>query len=65
MAVSSEEIVKIYWDKIWKLHRIPKRILSNKGPQFVSKLMKELTKTLGMKRTLSTAYSPQTDGQME
>jgi len=27
--------------------------------------MEELTKALGMKRTLSTAYRPQTDGQME
>jgi len=27
--------------------------------------MEELTKALGMKRTLSTAYHSQTDGQME
>jgi len=27
--------------------------------------MKEFTKTLGMKRQLSMAYYPQTDGQME
>jgi len=34
--ISSEEIAKIYWDKIWKLHGIPKKILSDRGPQFAS-----------------------------
>ena len=30
--ISSEEIAKIFRDKIWKLHRIPRKILSDKGP---------------------------------
>ena len=30
--VLSEEIAKIYWDEIWKLHGVPKAILSNRGP---------------------------------
>jgi len=63
--VSLEEIAKIYRDEIWKLHGIPRKILSDRGPQFTSKFMEELTKALGMKRQLSTAYHPQTDGQME
>jgi len=63
--VSSEEIIKIYRDEIWKLHRIPRRILSNRGPQFVSRFIKELIRTLGTKRMLLTAYYPQTNGQTE
>jgi len=63
--ISSEGIAKIYWDDIWKLHGIPRKILSNRGPQFVSKFMEEFTKALGTKRQLSTAYHPQTDGQTE
>jgi len=58
-----EGIVKIYRDDIWKLHGIPRKILSNRGPQFASKFMEEFTKVLGTKRQLSTAYHPQTDGQ--
>jgi len=65
MNISSEGITKIYRDKIWKLHGIPKKILSNRGLQFTSKFMEELTKALGTKRQLSMAYHPQTDGQME
>jgi len=48
--VSSEVIAKIYSDNIWKLHRIPRKILSDRGPQFTSKFIEEFTKALGTKR---------------
>jgi len=63
--ISSERIVKIYRDNIWKLYRVSRKILSNRGPQFSSKFMEEFTKALGIKRQLSTAYHPQTNGQTE
>jgi len=36
MNISSEGITKIYRDDIWKLHGIPRKILSDRGPQFAS-----------------------------
>ena len=63
--ISLEGIAKIYRDKIWKLHRVPRRILSDRGLQFASKFIEEFTKVLGTKRQLSIAYHPQTNGQME
>ena len=63
--ILSEGIAKIYRDNIWKLYRIPRKIVSNWGPQFALKLMEEFTKALGIKRQLSMAYHPQTDGQIE
>ena len=63
--VSSEGIAKIHRDDIWKLHGIPRKILSNREPQFASKFMEEFTKVLGTKRQLSIAYHPQTDDQTE
>jgi len=65
MNIFSEEIVKIYWDKIWKIHRVPRKILSNRGPQFTSRFMKEFTKVLEITRQLSTAYHSQTNRQTE
>jgi len=65
MNVSLEEIAKIYRDDIWRLYRIPRKILSDRGPQFALKFMEEFTKALGTKRQLSTAYHLQTDGQTE
>jgi len=65
MNVSSEGIAKIYRDDIWRLHGIPRKILSDRGPQFTSNFMKEFRKALGTKRQLSTAYHLQTDSQTE
>jgi len=50
MNISSEEITKIYSDDIWKLHGVPKKILSDRGPQFALKFMEEFTKVLGTRR---------------
>jgi len=63
--ISSEGIAKIYRDDIWKLHGVPRTILSDRGSQFALKFIEEFTKVLGTKRKLSTAYHPQTDGQTE
>ena len=63
--ISSEEITKVYQDEIWKLHGIPRKILSDRGPQFVLRFMEKFTKTLETTRQLLTAYYPQTYGQME
>jgi len=63
--ISLEGITKIYRDNIWKLHGVPKKILSDREPQFASKFMEEFTKALGTKRQLLIVYYPQTDGQMK
>ena len=63
--ISLEEIAKIYRDNIWKLYGVPRKILSDRGPQFASKFMEEFTKVLGTKRQLSMAYHSQTDSQAE
>jgi len=63
--IFSEGIAKIYQDEIWKLHRIPRKILSNKELQFVSKFTEKFMKALETIRQLSMAYHPQTDKQIE
>jgi len=39
--------------------------MSDRGPQFVAELVKELNKMLGIETRLSTAFHPQTDEQTE
>jgi len=48
--ISLKGIAKIYRDDIWKLHRVPRKILSDRRPQFASKFMEEFTKALEIKR---------------
>jgi hypothetical protein len=56
---------ELYIARILSLHGIPKTIVSDRGPQFVSKFWKELHKSLGTKLLHSSAYHPQTSGQTE
>ena len=63
--LSSAQLIELYKDQIWKIHGIPKKITSDRGPQFAAQLMKDLCNAIGIKQNLSTAYHPQTDGQVE
>jgi hypothetical protein len=56
---------KLYIARILSLHGISKTIVSDCGPQFVSKFWEELNKSLGTKLLHSLAYHPQTSGQTE
>ena len=61
--MSAEGLARLFRDNMWKLHRLPKSIVSDRGPQFAAKMMKELNKMLGIETKLSMSYHPQTDGQ--
>jgi hypothetical protein len=54
--------VALYMAHILSLHGVPKTIVSDRGPQFVSKFWEELHKSLGTKLLHSLAYHPQTSG---
>jgi hypothetical protein len=56
---------QLYIAHILSLHGVPKTIVSDRGPQFVSKFWEELHKSLGTKLLHSSAYHPQTSGQTE
>jgi len=64
-ATSVEGLPRLFRDNIWKLHGLLESVVSDRGPQFVTELMKELNKMLGIETRLSMAFHPQTDGQME
>ena len=61
----AEELVRLFRDNIWKLHRLPESVVLDRGPQFAAELTKELNRMLGIETRLSTAFHPQTDGQTE
>jgi transposase InsO family protein len=51
--------------EVWKHHETPRVVFSDRGPQFIAAFMRKLYKLLGIKLAISTAYHPQTNGQME
>lgn len=50
---------------LYKRFGLPSRIISDRGPQFSAKVFQELTRLVGIKSSMSTAYHPQTDGGTE
>ena len=62
---TAEDVSDSYINDIWKLCGLPRHITSQRGPQFVSKFLKELYRKLNINLRLSTAYHPQTDGLSE
>ena len=62
---SVEGLARLFRDNIWKLHRLPKSVVSDRGPQFAAELTNELNRMLGIETKLSTMFYPQMDGQTE
>jgi len=63
--VTVEGAARLFLHHVWKLHGLPKRVVSNRRPQFVASSTKELYRLLGVRLSSSTAWHPQTDGQTE
>lgn len=56
---------QLYFDNVFRRYGLPKRMISDRGPLFTSKVAKELFKLIGVKQSFSMAYHPQTDGETE
>jgi hypothetical protein len=48
---------------VFKLHGLPDRIISDRGPQFVAAFCEQFPKRLRIQRSLSSAFHLQTDGK--
>jgi len=64
-TVTAEGVARLFLHQVWKLHGLPKYVVSDRGPQFVTHFTRELYRLLGIKLASSTAWHPQTDGQTE
>jgi len=51
-----EGLARLFRNNVWKLYRLLESMISNRGPQFVAGLTRELNKMLGIQTRLSTTY---------
>lgn len=64
-TVTAPTLAKLAFDHVFRYHGLPKTIVSDRDPRFISLFWQALFKITGTKLAMSTAYHPQTDGQSE
>ena len=60
---TAKGVAEKFVEGIIKLHGLPKSIISDRDPVFISRFLQELFQMSRTKLQLSFAYHPQTDGQ--
>uniref|UniRef100_A0A3B4GQD0 Gypsy retrotransposon integrase-like protein 1 n=1 Tax=Pundamilia nyererei TaxID=303518 RepID=A0A3B4GQD0_9CICH len=62
---SALETARLLTQHVFRLHGIPRDIVSDRGPQFTSRVWREFCVELGAQVSLSSGFHPQTNGQTE
>jgi hypothetical protein len=57
-----DKLAKIYINKVVRLHEIPKSIVLDRDPRFISRLWLSIQRPLGTRLDMSTAFHLQTNG---
>uniref|UniRef100_A0A670JBN2 Gypsy retrotransposon integrase-like protein 1 n=1 Tax=Podarcis muralis TaxID=64176 RepID=A0A670JBN2_PODMU len=64
-VATAEQTAKLFIDHVFRVHGLPRSILSDRGRQFVSSFWHKLLGILNVKINLASARHPQTNGQAE
>ena len=62
---TAQMLAKLHKKHVWSQEGLPKIHSTDRGPQFRAEFTRELYQSLGIDQRLSTAYHPQTQGQVE
>ena len=60
---TAKKVAELFTTMVTRLHGLPRSIISDRDPLFVSKFWKELFTHSGTKLRLNSSYHPQTDGR--
>ena len=63
--VMAERVAKLYYDNIYRLHGLPRGIVSDRDTKFNGAFWRTLQKMVGTDLLMSTTAHPETDGQSE
>ncbi|KAJ9533777.1 hypothetical protein QJQ45_026860 [Haematococcus lacustris] len=64
-SMTATQYANMFLKHVFRLHGMPRSVVSDRGPQFHNKFWAEVTKLLQVRVNLSSAYHPETDGQTE
>ena len=63
--IKEQTVARAFYDLIITRHGAPNIILSDRGANFMSRMMREVYAIMNTKKVSTTAYHPQTDGLVE
>ncbi len=63
--LAAKETAQVVVDHIFRIHGLPVDVVSDRGPQFISRFWKEFCRQIGASTSLSSGFHPQTNGQSE
>ena len=63
--VTASQVASLFVDNIFRLHGLPKVIVSDRDSKFTGNFWKALHSLLGIKLSMSSSLHPQSDGQTE
>ena len=63
--IDAAGVARLFFDHIFKHHGIPRVIVSDRDPRFISEFWRKLWDMIGTKLNMSTPDHPQTDGSSE
>lgn len=64
-TVTARGLAKLYFDTVYRLHGLPRSIVSDRDPRMTGRFWQALFAATGTQLKMSTAHHPQTDGQTE
>ena len=64
-TVGAQQCAELFAQHVWRLHGIPKAVVSDRDSRFTSHFWSALCELLDIQQNISTAFHPQTDGQTE
>ena len=65
LLISAPAVTAAFMERYVPYHRFPKAIINDRGIQFINAVWAIICEALGIKRRLSLAYHPETDGVTE
>ena len=62
---TAKETAELMMQHVFRIHGFPRDIVSDRGPQFVSRFWREFCRLIGATTSLTSGYHPEANGQTE
>ena len=64
-SINASACARVFIDTIFRLHGLPRELVSDRDPRFTAEFGRSVFRTLGTRLQMSTSDHPETDGQTE